>query len=95
VSVEDILTLCRERQEQKRLKLYDNIISEEEIVRKNWKLMYLGSGNLSASHVQKIDGIVEADSPKRDKLGFMRCLIQLCIKNFDTDKLFMTFRALD
>ena len=95
VSVEDILTLSRERREQKRLKLYDNIISEEKVVKKNWKLMYLGNGNLSASHIKKIDDIVDAFSPKRDKLGFMRCLIQLCIKNFDTDKLFMTFKALN
>jgi len=95
VSVEDILTLCRDRREQKRLKLYDSIISEEEVVKRNWKLMYLGNGNLSASHIKKIDDIVATRSPKRDKLGFMRCLIQLCIKNFDTDKLFMTFRALN
>ena len=95
VGVEDILTLCRERQEQKRLKLYDNIISEEEVVKKNWKLMYLGDGNLSASHIKKIDDIIEAELPRKDKLGFMRCLIQLCIKNFDTDRLFMTFKALN
>ena len=95
VSVEDILTLCRDRREQKRLKLYDSIISEEEVVKKNWKLMYLGNGNLSASHIKKIDDIIDVQTPKRDKLGFMRCLIQLCIKNFDTDKLFMTFRPLN
>jgi len=95
VSVEVILSLCRERREQKRLKLYDNIVSDQEIVKKNWKLMYLGSGNLSGTQVQKIDDIISMQAGKRDKLGFMRCLIQLCIKNFDTDRLFMTFKALN
>jgi|TARA_Y100000034_G_C6891613_1_gene410277 DNA polymerase-1 len=95
VSVEVILNLCRERREQKRLKLYDNIMSDQEIVKKNWKLMYLGSGNLSGTQIKKIDDVISMHAVKSDKLGFMRCLIQLSIKNFDTDRLFMTFKALN
>ena len=63
-------------------------------MRKNWKLMYLGHGKLAASQVQKIEGAL-AQTPKRDKLGFIRSLLNLQISNFDYDKLFMTLKALN
>ena len=57
--------------------------------------MYLGTGNLSATQAMKIDGVLELDEVKRDKLGFIRCLAMMSIRNFDYDKFFMTLRALN
>ena len=94
VTIDDILTKCRELREQKALKIYDNIISREEVIKKNWKLMYLGHGNLSGNHIQKIDGVLNAESPSRNKLKFIRALAILGIRNFDYDKLFMSLRIL-
>ena len=93
-TIDDILTKCRELREQKALKIYDNIISREEAIKKNWKLMYLGHGNLSGNHIQKIDGVLNAESPSRNKLKFIRALAILGIRNFDYDKLFMSLRIL-
>ena len=94
VTIDDILTKCRELREQKALKIYDNIISREEAIKKNWKLMYLGHGNLSGNHIQKIDGVLNTESPSRNKLKFIRALAILGIRNFDYDKLFMSLRIL-
>ncbi len=91
--VDDILTKCRKLREQKRLKLYDSIIDNEEIVRRNWKLMYLGQGNLSGTQIQKVEGALESEPVKRNKLRFIRSLMNLQIKNVDYDKLFMTLKA--
>ena len=92
VSVTDIVNKCKSLQEQKSLKLYDSIIRSEEVAKKNWKLMYLGSGNLSGTQVQKIDGIISSKPDGRNKLGFIRALMQLGITNFDYDKLFMALK---
>lgn len=94
LDVSDILTECQDLQKQKRLKLYDSIIANEEIIHKNWKLMYLGHGNLSASQAKKVDDVLELSESKRDKLGFIRSLRTLGIRNFDYDKLFMSLRTL-
>jgi len=94
VVIDDILTKCRKLREQKALKIYDSIINCEEAIRKNWKLMYLGHGNLSGNHVQKIDGSLTTESPSRNKLKFIRALAVLGIRNFDYDKLFMSLRIL-
>lgn len=95
VSVDDILKKCRVLREQKPLKLYDGIISSEELIKRNWKLMYLGTGNLSATQMKKIDDILELHEAKKDKLGFIRCLARMSIRNFDYDKFYMTLKALN
>ena len=55
--------------------------------------MYLGFGKLSASQVDKISFAFE-QTPPRDKLGFIRCLMNLQIINVDYDKLFMNLKIL-
>jgi hypothetical protein len=57
--------------------------------------MYLGIGNLSATQAKKIDDVLELYEPKKDKLGFIRCLIKMGIRNFDYDKFFMTLKAIN
>ena len=93
LTVGDIVTECRKLQEQSRLKLYDSIISHEEQVKRNWKLMYLGQGKLAANQVQKIESAM-LQEPKRNKLTFIRTLTSLQITNVDYDKLFMTLKIL-
>jgi len=93
LTIDDIVTECRELREQSRLKLYDSIINHEEQVKRNWKLMYLGYGKLAANQVQRIDSAM-LQEPKRDKLAFIRSLTGLQITNVDYDKLFMTLKIL-
>lgn len=93
LTVDDIVTECRKLQEQSKLKLYDSIITHENQIRKNWKLMHLGYGNLAAFQVDKINAAMELN-PKRDKLGFIKALMNLQITNVDYDKLFMTLKTL-
>lgn len=49
-----------------------DIIACEELIRRNWKLMYLDSSNLSASQIEKINGTLEYHEPKLDKLALMK-----------------------
>ena len=94
LNIDDIVTECRKFREQRKLKLYDSIIDNEEVIKKNWKLMYLESRNVSASQAIKIDSILENFVPKRNKLKFIKALMNYQISNVDYDKLFMTLKAL-
>lgn len=93
LTIDDIVTECEKLRVQKRLKLYDSIIEHEAEIRKNWKLMYLGLGKLSATQAQKISSSLQ-NTPGRDKLGFIRSLMKMQITNIDYDKLFMTLKVL-
>jgi DNA polymerase-1 len=93
LTVDDIVTECGKLRVQKQLKLYDSIVEYQQEIRKNWKLMYLGIGKLSASQAQRINSILDHES-SRDKLGFIRSLTKMQITNIDYDRLFMTLKTL-
>lgn len=93
LTVNDIVTECEKLRVQKQLKLYDSIVENQQNIRKNWKLMYLGIGKLSATQAQKIESSLQT-VPTRDKLGFIRTLMKMQITNIDYDKLFMTLKTL-
>jgi 5'-3' exonuclease len=95
ITIDDIVTECRKLREQRKLKLYDSIIEYEKVVKKNWKLMYLGSRNISASQAMKVDGVISEFVPKRNKLEFIKSLMRLQIDNVDYDKLFMILKTLN
>tara|TARA_A200000159_G_scaffold150149_1_gene159241 strand:- start:3206 stop:4168 length:963 start_codon:yes stop_codon:yes gene_type:complete len=95
LTVDDIVTDCKNLREQRKLKLYDSIIDHEETIRKNWKLMYLESRNISASQVMKVDSVISEFVPERNKLQFIKSLMKLQINNVDYDKLFMILKTLD
>ena len=94
VSVDDILTKSSALKEQSSLRIYDEINQSADMVKRNWKLMYLGQQNLAASQMLKIDSILEHADKDRDKLGFIRRLMRLGINNFDFDRFFVSMKAL-
>jgi hypothetical protein len=94
MSVDDILTKSSTLKEQSTLKIYDEINQSADMVKRNWKLMYLGQQNLAASQMLKIDSILEHADKSKDKLGFIRRLMRLGINNFDFDRFFVSMKAL-
>ena len=57
-----------------KLKLIDNIINNEKLLKKNWKLMYLDSAMLSSSQIQKINHQIENKDFKADKMQLLRIM---------------------
>lgn len=71
----------------KKLKLLNEILASEDILRRNWKLMYLNSSNLSASQIEKVNGTLEQHELKLDKLGLLKELTKAGISvSFDLDR---------
>lgn len=61
--------------EKKPLKAYVSVSQCEEVIRRNWKLMYLSSSTLAYNQISKIDFALENFQPKMDKLGLIKCLL--------------------
>jgi DNA polymerase-1 len=57
-----------------KLKALQHIVEGENIIRRNWQLMYLGLGTLSAVQVDKINKTIDSFSPKYDQLNFWKAL---------------------
>jgi DNA polymerase-1 len=76
-----------------KVQLYKNIVDQQDIVRRNWKLMHLDIANLSGDQIKKINDSVSSYCPKKNKLEMMRLLIREGVQDFDVDSFFMTLNA--
>lgn len=92
ISVEDIIEKSKKLFENSKLKIYNNIISGQEISRRNWRLMYLDTNNLAAHQVKMIHDLWEQEAPKFNKLNFTRIMIKFGIKKFDIDSFFLDIK---
>lgn len=92
VSVDSIITRAKKMSHESNLKIFKSVEQGSDIARRNWKLMYLDTSNLSATQSIKISSILEQFEPKRDKISIMRILIREGIRTFDLDSFFMSIR---
>jgi DNA polymerase-1 len=89
VSIDDLIEAAGEasRGSKKPLKLFGEVAKSEDLLRRNWDLMYLNSSNLSASQLSKIDYVVDTHEPKMDKLGLIKTITEAGINtSFDYDR---------
>jgi len=92
-SVNDILKLAQQRTLDSKIKLYDAIIENADVVKRNWKLMYLDVSNLAATQIQKVNHLIDTFEPTRNKIGLMRILVREGLSTFDADSFFMSLNA--
>lgn len=78
--------------EGSKLKIYERITSSEDLIRRNWKLIYLDSKNLSPFQIDKINNSIDTFSPVRNKMNVLRILLKEGIQTFNVDRLFLSTR---
>ena len=93
VSVDDIIAEAVYASEEKTLKLYDSIIQNGNIAKRNWKLMYLDMIGLSADQIQRIEFSLENLAPTSDKISLVRMFLREGIQNFDIDSFYASIQA--
>ncbi len=93
VSVEELIESAQEKIENKKLKLYENMIEYSSRAHRNWRLMYLNIKNLSADQVKKIEYSFEDSKPSGNKMSLVKMLIREGIKNFDIDSFYASLKA--
>jgi len=91
VSVEDITDSAKKQLEEgSKLKIIKNVVKHEDVAKRNWKLMYLGVGNLSASQIEKINFMFENPHTNCNKLELLKTFSKFGINNFDIDSFYST-----
>ena len=85
-----------------KIKLYQNIVDSEDLIRRNWKLINLDTNNLSHYQIKKIENSIDTFAPVRNKMNILICgmprsgssllwgLIYICLKlKFNKDDVIM------
>ena len=93
VGVEKIVNDSRKLVENSSLSIYTNIVENEEIATRNWKLMNLDIRNLSASQIDKVDFLLEQDDLQTNKMALIRKMYAAGIRNFDIDTFFSSITS--
>lgn len=96
ISVSEILKLSEERGSTKsgqKIKLFQNINENPDVPLRNWKLMHLGTINLAADQIQKVEGIVDTFENSGNKIKLMRTLMREGLSTFDADSFFMSLSS--
>ena len=94
MSVTDIVNVATKLGGSSSLKLYKSIVAHKDRAELNWKLMYLGTNNLSADQIKRIEFQLQQDPPSPKKLDFIRQLQKNQIVNFDVNSYFMSLNLI-
>ena len=95
LSVADIVNHAEHRAKTSKLKLYQSIVSHADRAKLNWKLMYLGTNNLSADQISRVKFQIDQEIPKPKWLDFIRLLNKNQIVNFDVNSYFMSVKLIN
>jgi len=96
VKISDLIEESKKRIDQgSKLKIYTALMSSEDIIRRNWKLIYLDMGMLSASQIKKINDIVDTFKPERNKIQTIRILMRESIQTFNVDRMFLSLSCVE
>tara|TARA_R110002074_G_scaffold390121_1_gene573837 strand:+ start:603 stop:1562 length:960 start_codon:yes stop_codon:yes gene_type:complete len=95
LSVGDVVALAKHRIEEKKLKLFENIIRDEKVAKRNWRLMYLDTTNISAHQVEKIDYVLDNFEPVSNKIKLIKLLKREGVNNFNIDAFFVALTAVN
>jgi DNA polymerase-1 len=72
-------------------KIHRLVVENQDMLRRNWRLMYLDGSMLSASQSSKIEQVIESFKPRSDKMALMRILLSEGINDFNVDGFMYAF----
>jgi len=75
--------------------IHKRVVEQQEDLRRNWKLVFLDGGMLSATQATSVDYVVSTSVPRIDRVGLMKQLIKEGVGNFDMEDFFYTFMCIN
>ena len=90
LTVEHILNVAQDRVKSgSKVQAYHNIADNEVLIKRNLSLVHLDTANLAAYQIDRINGICDNFKPTRNKIEFIRALLQEGIQTFNVDQFFL------
>jgi DNA polymerase-1 len=93
LSIDEVISYATTH--QKEAKVLKLISESENLIRRNWKLIYLGNQSLAPVQIDKIDFLTRTFTPTPNKIELIRRLMIEGIQNFDVDTFYSSFLGVD
>jgi len=91
VMLDDFLCEARTLSEKSKVKAFSEILEHEELIRRNWQLVYLDTGIFAGHQIKRVQDLCSNSKLTRDKIAFIRHLLRLGIQTYNTDHMFFAF----
>ena len=92
VSVSDIVKQAKTMSESKKLKILESIDEHGDIALRNWRLMHLDIQNMPPQQITKIENVLSAFEPRRNKIALMKMLMREGVNDFDVDSYYIAIK---
>jgi DNA polymerase-1 len=93
ISVEELINVCIHRSD-KTHKIYTQIYNNIDLIKRNMKLMYLDTNNLSSLQIRKIENSISSPKNSKNKLLLMKMLINDGLSSFDAQDFYSAFNEI-
>ena len=77
-----------------KIKLFKNIVDCEDLIKRNWRLIYLDTSNLAEIQIRKISYIIDTFAPSKNKMEAIRILLKEGIQTFNIDRMFLSLTCI-
>lgn len=96
VLVSNIIEYAEKQIENKsKIKIYKEIIDNQDKIKRNWKLMYFDTSNLAPTQQDKINFVIDNYQPQMNKLGLIKTIVEAGIAtDIDFDKISVQFKTM-
>lgn len=93
VILDDVFGYCHTHLDES--SLYKRVLENEDIIKRNWRLVYLDGGMLAPSQQTQVDQTIAGFVPCSNKVTLIRQLIKEGIGDFDVDRFFYPFVCIE
>lgn len=93
ILVSDVIDYCNSHYDES--KLYQRVVENQDLLKRNWRLVHLDGSMLSAAQASKVDQLISTYVPRSDRISFTRGLMKEGINDFDVADFFMTFNCIE
>lgn len=93
VSIEQIIEHAKEASKTNKKKIYSSVANAENLIRRNFRLMYLDVSNLSGNQLGKLVSSMEMQVPSGHKMNLIKSMIRCGIQNIDMDRIFLNING--
>ncbi len=90
--IEDLISYSAVR--IKESAIYKRVVESEDLIKLNWRLVYLNGTMLSAQQISKIDSRIDSWKPSLNKISFTKQLLSFYNPDFDIDSFVYPFNSL-
>lgn len=96
ILVSDIIAFAQKQMDDKsKIKIFKEIVDHQDKIKRNWKLMYFDTSNLSASQQDKVNFLVDNYKPQMNKLGLIKTIVDAGIAtDIDFDRISVQFKTM-